>query len=82
MTQLPISADSHITEPPDCYREHIETGYRERAPHVVRDPKFGDVYVVEGMKQTVPMGLVAAAGVEPSSIRIGQPSPGASEEAS
>jgi uncharacterized protein len=71
MTQLPISADSHITEPPDCYREHIETGYRERAPHVVRDPKFGDVYVVEGMKQTVPMGLVAAAGVEPSSIRIG-----------
>ena len=71
MNQLPISADSHITEPPDCYRGHIEAAYRERAPHVVRDPKYGDIYVVEGMKQTIPMGLVAAAGVEPSSIRIG-----------
>jgi hypothetical protein len=39
MKQLPISADSHITEPPECYREHIEAAYRDRAPHVVRDPK-------------------------------------------
>ncbi len=71
MTQLPISADSHITEPPDCYRSHIDPAYRDRAPHIVRDPKFGDIYVVEGMKQTIPMGLVAAAGIDPSKIRVG-----------
>lgn len=71
MTFVPISADSHITEPANCYRDHIEPAWRERAPHIERDPKFGDVYVVEGMKQTIPMGLVAAAGVEPSSLRPG-----------
>jgi hypothetical protein len=37
MTPRPISADSHITEPPDCYRAHIEPNYRDRAPHIVND---------------------------------------------
>ena len=35
MDWLPISADSHITEPPNCYRDHIDPAFRERAPHVV-----------------------------------------------
>ncbi len=68
MPMKPISADSHITEPPDCYRAHIDPLFRDRAPHIVRDARFGDIYVVEGMKQTIPMGLVAAAGVDPSKL--------------
>src|SRR5207253_2448094 len=28
-----ISADSHITEPPDCYTKYIDPKYREDAPH-------------------------------------------------
>ena len=27
-----ISADSHITEPPDCYTKYIDPKYREIAP--------------------------------------------------
>jgi uncharacterized protein len=69
MTALPISADSHITEPPDCYRAHIEPRYRDIAPHVVSDARLGDIYVVEGMKQTIPMALVAGAGVDASKLR-------------
>jgi hypothetical protein len=29
-----ISADSHITEPPTMYRDHIDPRFRDRAPHV------------------------------------------------
>lgn len=71
MDWRPISADSHITEPPGCYRDHIDAAYRERAPHVVRHDGMGDIYVVDGMKTPVPMGLIAAAGVAPEDIRIG-----------
>jgi hypothetical protein len=38
-----ISADSHITEPADTYTARIETRFRDRAPHVVRDPQRGDL---------------------------------------
>ena len=57
-----ISADSHIMEPPDTYSARIDRKYKETAPHVIWDDKRGDTYVVEGMKETVPMGLIAAAG--------------------
>lgn len=70
MNTLPISADSHITEPPDCYRAHIDPKFRDVAPHIVNDAKRGDLYVVDGMKRTIPMGLVAAAGRAPSTLRM------------
>jgi len=57
-----ISADSHITEPPDTYTTRIERRFKDRAPHVVRDPKRGDLFVIEGIDKPIPMGLVAAAG--------------------
>ena len=71
MDWRPISADSHITEPPGCYRDHIDPAFRDRAPHVVRHDSMGDIYLVDGMKTPVPMGLIAAAGVAPQDIRIG-----------
>jgi len=71
MDWRPISADSHITEPPGCYVENIDPAFRERAPRVVSLDKMGDTYVVEGMKTPVPLGLIAAAGVDPKDIRIG-----------
>ena len=58
-----ISSDSHIMEPPDTYIARIDHKYKDIAPRVVWQEKGGDTYVVEGMKQTIPMGLVAAAGV-------------------
>ncbi len=57
-----ISADSHITEPPDCYTAHIDPAWRDRAPHMVSDEKRGDMYVIPGMSRPIAMGLVAAAG--------------------
>ena len=71
MDWRPISANSHITEPPNCYVDHIDPAWRDKAPHVVYKEGMGDIYVVEGMKTPVPMGLIAAAGVDPKDIRIG-----------
>jgi predicted TIM-barrel fold metal-dependent hydrolase len=67
-----ISADSHITEPPDCYTAHIDPAYRDRAPHIVSDDAMGDIFVVPGMKRPVPLGLVAAAGKPPEEITVTQ----------
>src|SRR4029450_9697694 len=58
-----ISSDSHIMEPPDTYTARIDKKYKDNAPHVEWKDKSGDVYVIEGVTQTIPMGLVAAAGV-------------------
>ena len=38
-------------------RDHIDPAYRERAPHIVRHDGMGDIYIVDGMKTPVPMGL-------------------------
>jgi uncharacterized protein len=68
MIKKPISADSHITEPPNCYVDFIDAKYRDRAPSMKRLANMGDAFVIDGMKQPVPMGLVAAAGKDPSKI--------------
>jgi predicted TIM-barrel fold metal-dependent hydrolase len=70
MTYPIISADSHITEPPDTYRAHIDPKYRDVAPRMRHDEKAGDVFVVEGMARPILMGLVAAAGKPAEEIRI------------
>jgi predicted TIM-barrel fold metal-dependent hydrolase len=57
-----ISADSHITEAPNTYVDYIDAAYRDTAPHIVETPDKGDVYVIDGMRRSIPMGLVAAAG--------------------
>lgn len=71
MTKPIISADSHITEPPDTYTSRIDKKFKDRAPHMVRHEKMGDLFVIDGMDAPVPMGLVAAAGKPPEEINIG-----------
>ena len=65
-----ISADSHITEPPHTYVDRIDPKFRDRAPHVVRDPKRGDLFVIEGLDKPIPMGLVAAAGKRAEELTV------------
>src|SRR5918994_199944 len=66
-----VSADSHITEPAGTYVDHIDAAWRDKAPRLVDGGDgVGDVFVVDGMKKPVPMGLVAAAGKPPEEIRI------------
>ena len=64
-----ISADSHITEPPNTYVDHIDPKFRDRAPKMVHDDRKGDLFVIDGMKNAIPMGLVAAAGVPPEELK-------------
>ncbi len=63
-----ISADSHITEPPDTYSKYIEPEWRDRAPKMVTHEEHGDMFIAEGMRP-IKMGLVAAAGLAPEDIR-------------
>jgi hypothetical protein len=65
-----ISADSHITEPPGAYVERIDRRFRDRAPHVVRDAKRGDLFVIDGMDKPIPMGLLAAAGKRAEELTV------------
>lgn len=66
-----ISADSHITEPPNTYLDFIDSAWRDKAPHMIDGgDAVGDVFVIDGMNLPVPMGLVAAAGKPPEEIKI------------
>jgi predicted TIM-barrel fold metal-dependent hydrolase len=57
-----ISADSHVTEPGDCYLPRIDPRFRDRAPVAKTDPKVGAVMEVDAGKSWVPYGMIAAAG--------------------
>jgi predicted TIM-barrel fold metal-dependent hydrolase len=65
-----FSADSHITEPPNCYVDHIDPAFRDRAPYLHHDDEAGDLFVIPGMSRPVPMGLVAAAGKPAEEITV------------
>lgn len=69
MSKPIISADSHITEPPDCYTANIASKYRDTAPYITEMDGLGDVFVINDMPAPVPLGLVAAAGMEPKDIK-------------
>jgi uncharacterized protein len=65
-----ISADSHITEAPETYVNYIDNKYKDKAPHMVRDPKLGDVFVVDGFRRPLQIGLVAAAGKKAEELAV------------
>jgi predicted TIM-barrel fold metal-dependent hydrolase len=57
-----ISADSHVTEPGDCYVDRIDPRFRDRAPIATTHDTMGAVMVVDNGASVVPYGMVAAAG--------------------
>jgi predicted TIM-barrel fold metal-dependent hydrolase len=63
-----ISADSHITEPPTCYSDNIEKKYKDRAPHTAIGNDGSEVYVIDGMPGSIPVSIIAAAGVDPKEM--------------
>lgn len=64
-----ISADSHITEPPQAYRDYIDPKYRDTAPRLEHTEDRGEFYVIDGMSKPIMMGLVANAGKPSALIR-------------
>ena len=57
-----ISADSHITEPPNCYVDYIDPKYRDVAPRIEKSDKGDEVYVIKDLKKVVPLALLDGAG--------------------
>ena len=65
-----ISADSHVTEPPDTYVDRIDPAYRDRAPRLHHDDTLGDVMLIDNGQSLVPYWLVAAAGRPADEVRL------------
>ena len=61
-----ISADSHVIEPPELWRDYVEPAYRERAPRLVSDADE-DRFVIDG-RGTGTIGLMAGAGRAPEDV--------------
>ena len=55
MPKPSISADSRITETPTLYIDNIDPKHRVIVPRVMDDPVRGQVYVIDGMKDTIPL---------------------------
>lgn len=64
-----ISADSHIVEPPHCYVDFIDPKLRDIAPRIEKNEQGVDAFVVQGMKNSLPLGLLAGAGIAPEDLR-------------
>ncbi len=63
-----ISADSHVTEPPGTFLERIDKKFLDRAPRMVHDEKRGDIFVVDGSSNPIPLSLISAAGKAPEEL--------------
>ena len=67
----PGSADSHVTEPPDCYIDRIDAKYRDRAPRMVNDPVKGASFIIDGLGM-IGIALAAAANIAPDKLKSGE----------
>jgi hypothetical protein len=67
MSKKPNSADSHITEPPNCYIDYIDPKFRDTAPRIVKHERLGDIYQIHGLDTPISLSL-AAAGKDPSEL--------------
>ncbi|MGZ4127114.1 MAG: amidohydrolase family protein [Actinomycetota bacterium] len=57
-----ISADVHITEPPDIWKNHLPEKYQEHAPKLVKDHEGGDAWLFAGAANPDPIGLTTTPG--------------------
>jgi predicted TIM-barrel fold metal-dependent hydrolase len=65
-----VSADSHVTEPPDTYVDRIDRAFADRAPRIHHDATLGDVMLIDNGASLVPYWLVAAAGRPADEVRL------------
>jgi predicted TIM-barrel fold metal-dependent hydrolase len=65
-----ISADSHVSEPPDLWKERVDRKYRERAPQLMVNPpgKEGAYFHYEGYAPH-PIGIGLGAGKSPEELK-------------
>jgi len=65
----PISADSHIVEPPDVFTARIDAKYRDTCPRGVDHETRGYLYMVEGISP-VAVGGAASAGIPAEQLKL------------
>src|SRR5579872_6950458 len=65
-----ISADSHVSEPPDLWVTRCDKKYRERAPRLALNPngKEGAYFLYEG-HEPHPIGIGLGAGKSPAELK-------------
>src|SRR5271169_335840 len=65
-----ISADSHVSEPPDLWSTRVDQKYRERAPRLMVNPpgKQGAYFYYEGYAPH-PIGIGLGAGKSPEELK-------------
>jgi uncharacterized protein len=71
---MAISADSHVTEPPEAFSRYIDPKYRDVAPRIARNPApdmNGEVYLIKDLAPFV-FNLAAAAGRAPKEMKYGE----------
>lgn len=68
MTKPAISANSHITETPTLYIDNIDPKFHNIAPRVIDEQDKGQICVIDGIRDTIPMSLATAAGKDPSTL--------------
>ena len=65
-----ISADSHVSEPPDLWVTRVDKKYRDRAPQLMVNPpgKEGAYFHYEGYAPH-PIGIGLGAGKSPEELK-------------
>jgi predicted TIM-barrel fold metal-dependent hydrolase len=58
-----VSADAHILEPPDIWKNWLADRFQDRAPQLVRDSEGGDAWQFAGSTEPDPIGLTATPGM-------------------
>ena len=64
-----ISADSHVTEPPDLWVSRIDRAFRDRAPHYVHDADRGGLLFLIDGQIPKPVNVNIAVGQRPEDYR-------------
>ena len=65
----PISADSHVVEPPDLFIDRIEAKYKDTCPRGIDHETRGYLYMVEGLSP-VAVGGAASAGIPSQELKL------------
>jgi predicted TIM-barrel fold metal-dependent hydrolase len=58
-----ISADAHILEPPDIWKNWLPDRFQDKAPQLVKDDDGGDAWLFAGATAPDPIGLTATPGM-------------------
>ena len=57
-----IDADGHVLEPPNLWKENIESKYKDRALHIAKNEEGWESLVINGQLSPTIRGLGVASG--------------------